>query len=305
MSNTPSLRRLASTLCMAASLAVGVTGCKQSVDLAAVQQMAKQTAASKSAFDAISADFYDSCVRAKGFEYAADPTAIQDVASLCAKNQKASQLWQAANEVLLTYVAALDSLATDKTSDYGLNDLASSIDEAHHSHFSDDQRNAIASAAEGLMNATFAARRRNALAAVMQQAQAPDPQAGCPHGCLNDLIESLERIAREQYAVQLSAEDTAVYAFYQPNISAGLRIKGIPALTAFGYEIEESKARQAVAARRASIATYVDALDQIEKTHGDVTDAVASNKPEEAIGVVSAFAATYSAKITALEKAFH
>ena len=51
----------------AAVLALGLTlvlgGCKQTLDLSAVNDLAKTASASQAAFDDLAADYYDSCVR--------------------------------------------------------------------------------------------------------------------------------------------------------------------------------------------------------------------------------------------------
>lgn len=48
---------------LASTLAVSLGGCKQSVDLAAVRDLAKAAAAAEASFDAIATDYRDSCVR--------------------------------------------------------------------------------------------------------------------------------------------------------------------------------------------------------------------------------------------------
>lgn len=286
-------------------------GCNQNLDLSAVQTMAAQTAASKDTFDAVSADFYDSCLRGMKYLNSFD-------VSTCAKQQEASKLWQGANSILLSYVASLGALATDKQTDYGLTNLATAVAGIQGVKFTSAQQTAVVNAGKGLVSGVFASRRRDDLAAVMKSAERPDPAHDCPDGCLIDLVKQLTAIAQEDYdATILTAEDGRIQLFYTNNISlAEARLPAADAkgelgalgavgrLIAIGYYADEATARQSVATKRAAVKQYVAALNKIVTAHHDIVNAIQNNHPDQLVGIAKEFVATYSAQLGAINKAF-
>jgi len=128
--------------------------------------MAAQTAASKDTFDAVSADFYDSCLRGMKYLNSFD-------VSTCAKQQEASKLWQAPTPYCCPTFASLGALATDKQTDYGLTNLATAV--GHPSVKFTSAQQPGGKRRKGLVSGVFASRRRDDLAAVMKSARTPDP----------------------------------------------------------------------------------------------------------------------------------
>jgi hypothetical protein len=281
------------------------------LNLAAVQTLAAQTAASKDTFDAISEDFYDSCLRSMQY------TNTFDVGT-CATHEDAAKLWQAANAELLSYVASLGALATDKQTDFGLTNLTSAAAGLKPGILTSGQQTAIVSAGKGLLSEIFAAQRRDALVSVMTAAERPDPVHNCPDGCLADLVKQLTAIAQNDYdGTVLTAEDGQIKLFYVDRISRaeaslkpGSTSPDLAALVAVGQLIaiqqyaNEYSSRQNVAAKRAAAKQYVVALNQIVTAHHNVVKAIEDNSPEQIVGIASEFVTTYSAQLSAIRKAF-
>jgi len=286
------------------------TGCNQSLNLAAVQTFTTQAAASKETFDAVSEDFYDSCLRASQYT-----TAAFDV-SACDQHQQAAKLWQVANAELLSYVASLGALATDKQTDFGLSNLTAAVGALPSGKISAAQQAAIAGAGKGLLSGIFAAQRRDALAAVMSNAERPDAADGCPNGCLKALVDQLTQIAQADYFAVLKNEDNQIDVFYvtkislaeaplKPSASQQLNVLvSVGQLLALGQHANQDAAHQNVTAKRAAIKQYVAALNQIVIAHHSVVKAIQENSPEQIVGIASEFVATYSAQLSAIRKAF-
>ncbi len=309
------------------AFAMLLSGCRQSVDLSAVKTMAAQTAASSESFDAISADFYDSCLRRMQYRNHFD-------ISECAEQQKASRLWQTTNSILLSYIASLGDLATDKQTDFGIGNLTSAVAGINGVHLTAAQQTSIVDAGKGLLSAIFAAKRRDALATVMTDAETPDPVHGCPDGCLIDLVNQLSQIAQNDYVGGvLGAEDGSIQLFYTNNISlaeatpapaprtksksprkAAQRLAmlsmQVNSLTALGrliairYYSDEASARHALVNRRAAAKTYVSALNQILAAHHSIVTAIRDNRPDAIAGIAQSFISTYSAQLLEIKKAF-
>ncbi len=304
------------TVILGASIALAVLlcACRQSLDLGAVRTMANEAAASSDTFDAVSADFYDSCLRGLQYQNRFD-------VALCSKQRVASKLWQSANSILLSYVSSLGALATDSQSDYGLGDLTSAVAGIKGVTFTSAQQSAIVDAGKGLLSGIYSAKRREALATVMTDAETPDPAHNCPDGCLIDLVKQLKAIAQDEYRDGiLSVEDSRIQLFYTNDISlaeatpsparaaaAAPQLNSIAALgrlVAIRYYLDEASARQDVAKRKAAADTYASALDQIVSAHHSILAAIHDNRPEAIAGIAQSFIATYSSQLASIKKAF-
>lgn len=308
---------------MSIACGLALAGCNQRLDLNAVNTMAATAAASAVAFDAIGGDFYDSCVRRQQFLNNFEPKA-------CAPQKKASEAWQGANAMLLAYYGDLGALATDNKTDFGLGGLSNAVATIKGVPFSGDQQTAVVDAGQGLLASFFAGRRREDLAKIMTAAELPDAAHNCPEGCLVAAVKALTSIARDDYdATMLAAEDGQIQLFYTANISLAEAVPNVAAsqkggstrtdlaerqtiaslgavgrLIAFGYYSQEAAARAAVASKRDAVTRYVAALDQLVDAHRKITQSLRQNQPDQIVGIVGSFVATYSAHVHAVQKAF-
>ena len=314
-----------SLLFLLGAIALQLVGCNQRLDLNSVQNLSTIAASSQIAFDAISGDFYDSCVRRQRFLNNFDPIT-------CSPQRKASETWQSANAMLLAYYRDLGALATDKQTDFGLAGLANSIAAINGVPFSKNQQDAVVDAGKGLLLSFFAGRIREDLAKIMTQAELPDEAHKCPEGSLLTTVKAPSPIAQDEYnGTILAAEDGQIQLFYTANISLAEAVpKPTPAthvvplkstdsaerqtiaslgalgrLIVFGYYSEESTARAAVASKRDATTRYIAALNKLVDAYQKIVQSLRRNDLDQIAGIVNTFIATYFADLNAVEKAFH
>lgn len=285
------LRPFSTTCCI---LVLLFTGCRQSVDLGAISALGTAAQQSAGSFAALTDDFYQSCVRMKGWQRMAEPAAFPDVFTTCAEQQKASQQWETANNVVLAYVSAIAALATNSNQgDYGLSTLATTlVNTGTTPALTSAQHDAVVGAATALVNDYFSFERREALANIMPRAD----------GDLARLITTLEQAARDNYTTQLTDERLSIRLFFEPNMSSAR--PGLERLYAFQFRAAERNEEAAVDSRQAAVADYVAALESIRKTHHKIADAISKNDIASISGIVKSYVIEYEPEYKALAKAF-
>lgn len=314
-----------------------LAGCPQSVDLSAVRAFSETVGASSPAFADISGDFYGSCVREYDWLWAGalNHRGVKTLDITCAEQQAAAQQWQKANLVVIAYVQGLGNVAGggDTQTDFAIPDLISGITSVTSSKLTDAQVNAIGSFGTSIVTDIFNLRRHNEIARYAPQAN---------HD-LDELISTLEDIARKNYAFQLALEQDAMDRFYAAVVPppegvppVGTALPGVQELQARlgrsdkkGMSNQQARSalfdrvlldidrvqiltlkqsylaeRKIVTDKRKAIVAYVGALESIRKTHGQLVGAIESGRPNDIGKIAQAYTDEYAAQIKAIESAF-
>ena len=209
--------------------AMALSACTAPIDLGAVQQYAKTTAAAAGSFDELAGDYYQSCLRTK--EYA-EPASVggrplssklparppappipkpgqtpqplnpQALDPDCTDASSIAYAWRNENAVVVNYVRSLGYVAgVDTKPDF--DDLASSLKNAGVLR-SDATATAASNLAAALATGVIAARQQAALRQIVQSAQ----DNGLP-----TLVAGLQSIA-QIYIGKLARERTSVGSYY-------------------------------------------------------------------------------------------
>jgi len=176
--------RFTTALC-AAAIALALNGCKQSIDLTAVRNLANAATTSETAFDGLAQDYYDSCERRIVYQSIglamesnfpsgpqpggektkqAKPPPISDTRHQCDRELAASRAWQQANGIVVGYFVALGNLAGNAPGSgndtYGAKALAADI--AATQALSSARAAAIGTFANDVIGQVYDAKRRGA-----------------------------------------------------------------------------------------------------------------------------------------------
>jgi|GEM_PF-6275795 len=317
-------------------LVTALTGCRQNVDLSAVQALAQEVGSSSDSFAMLANDFYGSCVRQYNWRWSAalSRAKIEPISQACAASQNASQQWQDANLIVIEYVQALGSLAGggDSQTDFGIPGLVQSINGVTNSGLNQAQTKAISDAATSIVTDIFNIRRRNELATYIPQANTH----------ISNLIDTLEQIARTNYGLQLDLEQESIDHFFvavvappgaapQPvsaptieelhrRLNESLKrrasnrvmrnalfdraILDIDRVQVLTLRREYEKERSATDERRKAIAAYVGALETIRGVHEQLTASITSNSQGDVRRIVQAYIDEYGPQVHAIQAAF-
>lgn len=205
-------------------------GCTHAIDLSAVQQYAKVTAAASAGFDAVANGYYETCMRAREYAQPAGvagqplsatppprplpsltpkpgetphPLNPQATDPNCFDASAIAYRWQDENHVVVDYVRSLGAVAGVDTTPSDFNTLASSL-KAAGAIESDATATAAGNLAAALAGALIAARQRAALREIVQAAQ----DNGLPV-----LVTGLQSVA-DLYVGKLNRERTTTGSYY-------------------------------------------------------------------------------------------
>jgi hypothetical protein len=207
-----------------------LSGCgARPIDLAAIQEYAKTTAAASTSFDSIADDYYQTCLRRREYAepataggqalsktlpsrpeppVARSPGATPQAANIggdasCQESSSLAYRWQQENDVVVGYVRAIGDVAGVDTAPQNFGDLASSLKSAGAID-SDATATAAGNLATALVSALISARQRAAVRQIVQSAH---------DNGLSTLISGLQFTA-SQYKGQLDREHDAVASYY-------------------------------------------------------------------------------------------
>lgn len=279
-------------------LALALTSCRQSVDLASLAALSKTVADTQASFATLSDDLRGSCLRTIGWLRVSGRPGRQlpDAFSSCQEVAKASQQWQSANSVVTSYVAALGALAggNDTAGDFGLSQFAQSFGSLGvTSCFAASRQQAVSGAAASLVGDYFKAKRRDALAPIITGADTD----------LGTIVATLEDVASTNYVTQLTTERIAMQGFFDPGIAQAQAQH--ETMHVFEMRNAELVEQQRIDARQGAVTSYIAALENIRATHKQIAQAIASDKLSDVASIVSGYVANYQPQLTALQKAFH
>jgi hypothetical protein len=227
---SPSARKYILALLTGSIASTQLSGCGvHPIDLAAIQQYAKTTAAASTSFDSIADDYYQTCLRRR--EYAqpatvggqplssklpsrpappgapspgATPPSVKIAGDAsCQDYSTIAYRWQQENDVVVGYVRAIGDVAGVDTTPQNLGDLAASLKNAG-AIGSDATATAAGNLASAIVSAVLAAKQRNAVRDIVQRAH---------DNGLGQLVSGL-RFNAVQYKLQLGLEHEAVASFY-------------------------------------------------------------------------------------------
>jgi hypothetical protein len=198
--------------------------------LSAVQQYAKTTAAASASFDALSDDYYRTCLRRREYSEPAtvggeslaaetptrptpipapspgatpQPASTNGDDSQCQSSSSLAYRWQLENDVVVDYVRALGEVAGVDTAPKNFDTLASALKNAGVIG-NDATATAAGNLAAAVGNALIAARQRAAVRQIVQAAH---------DGGLGQVVSALQFTA-DEYRVKLQLEHTAVQSYY-------------------------------------------------------------------------------------------
>ena len=303
---------------------LNLAGCKQSVDLDAIQRLAAATDAASSSYAALAQDLDRSCVRMYEWNWSSARSyyGFPTLEATCGADAKASAQWQQANQVVVAYVRALGNLAggSDTETDYGLSGLVESINASGATSLSSEQQKAVSAAASDLIKDIFNIRRRNEIAAYAPKANED----------LKALIVALQSIANTNYAEQLDLELVAINHFYSPVVAAvgtarpssvqktaTKNVVLIPLAPQVTRSVEDMgkveiltlrdryrQDRAALDARRGAIGAYVRSLSSIASAHAALVDAIQRNDTSHVGGIIASYVSQLKPDLQTVSKAF-
>lgn len=294
---------------------VALTGCKQSLDLDAVRELASNAATAQASADAVAEDFYDTCVRRNIYltvssemrakfpieSLTKQPASEQAVAGTsaspattydCSNERAASKSWRAANDVLFGYYVALGKLAGGARSNDSFGVKALATDLSGSSVMSSGQASAIGGLANDVLDEIYDAKRRGALAGYIAQADASVAAA----------TKMLTGIATDSYAFSLKQEATETERFLYANLA--LAKPGAEAFQVLSFADSWTQREQAINDRSAAATSYVDLLEKLQKSHAALLQAIDRDNTLAAFDVAKSYFAAMKPDIEAIDKAY-
>jgi len=222
---------------------------------------------------------------------------MPDVTKPCEEDRKAALQWQAANNIVTNYIAALGALAGGSDpGDYGIPKLLETFTKIDSKAFTATQKTAFGNAAASLVNDYFKIRQRNAIAESAAKADCD----------LQELIGVLatksDGNVAANYISDLYAERTSVYFFFATNV--GQAKPGIERLLALKYTEDEHAEMATIDKHQAAAEAYRTALQKIATTHAALVNSIKSNHVSDMSAIVKQYLAEYRPEIKALDAAF-
>ncbi len=300
-------------------VAIGIflTGCRSTPDLAMVQKYAETTAAAAGSFDAVAADYGQTCVRANEYEMAprempfvaftlapgyavAGSPPDQTPANMlqtCAGAIAIGADWSRHNAVVLGYVQALGAIASVDNAP-SFQPLGNAL--VAPGLLSQPQSDAFSSLANHIANFFIVQTQQRDIAALVVQV---DPD-------LKTAIDSLKIVA-SNYSVKLSTEYDVTFGFYNGLIRSEIGSRP-PAQGKLPLKLKERILRQraamiaalrAINAKRAASIAYAKALDSIYATHEQLKNSSEHPSTDDLVKAVEQNLATFAGDIATIQQA--
>jgi hypothetical protein len=264
-----------------------LTGCTRAVSLQSIQEYAKTVSTASASFDAIAADFENTCLEYREFAISApsdlrtlpvtqptpsatNPSPYDLVAHLpdCGQAADVSQQWKLRNSIITGYVRALAAIAGVDTKPSGFDTLASRLSDV--GAIKQAQAKPFADLATSIASLLIRGRQDALLRKYVHEANAP----------LSAAAGSLAVFAETDYVNVLVNDRTQIDRDYQTSLRHRVSQKPIDMMKIRDERAQWVLRRGSVNQRIAAAGAYADTVRRIAQTNASLVQE--TDKPESA-----------------------